>query len=98
MPTRLRHDSTRASRETLAASDILSDIAPVKSANDDKPTKADERTMLSELAESERLGERSRTAANGRKTIRGTPCLPARLRSPFGRASSRSAPSRPTYQ
>jgi len=40
-----------------AASDILSDIAPAKSANGGKPKKADERAALSELAESERLGE-----------------------------------------
>jgi hypothetical protein len=35
----------------------LSDIAPVKSATVGKRKKADEKTAVSELAESERLGE-----------------------------------------
>jgi len=37
-----------------AASDILSDIAPVKSARVSKRKKADEKTVIGELAESEK--------------------------------------------
>jgi hypothetical protein len=63
----------------FAASDILSDITLEKSATVGKRKKADEKTTIRELAESARLGEGSRTAASGRKTIPGTPCLPAKF-------------------
>jgi hypothetical protein len=64
----------------FAASDILSDITLEKSATVGKRKKADEKTTIRELAESARLGEGSRSAACGRKTIPGTPCLPATFR------------------
>ncbi len=39
-------------------SDILNDIGPAKSADIDKPMKADEKITIVELARSERLGIR----------------------------------------
>jgi hypothetical protein len=48
--------SARGSEEAPAASDILSDIAPEKSARIGQRKKADERLRFDEAAESEGLG------------------------------------------
>jgi hypothetical protein len=71
--------STRGSEKTPAASDILSDIVPAKSANGGKRQKTNEKPTIMKLTESERLGRVQRTVANGRKTIRRNPCLPAKF-------------------